>query len=134
MKIFLIAFIALWTQVAEAKIGLKVSLLYRKGIGQGFFLSTEYHSNESVYENESVTVRMSNGVSAKISAQFVQSVHDYGPSAFVRLRGEMFDPAGKVVKSFMEPPIDVYLGQIKSIVHANGDEEQIEVLITPESI
>lgn len=123
-----------WANVASAKIGLNISLLYKKGIGQGFFLSTEQHSLESLFENEVVHIKMNNGVSTKISAHFVQSIHDYGPSAFVRIKGELYGTNGKVIKSYNESPIDIFLGQTKEIIYKNGEEEQIEVLITPISI
>lgn len=120
---------------AQAKIGLQIGLVYKKGIGKGFFLSTEQHSIESVDEREEITVQMKNGVKAKLSAYFVQSIHEYGPSGFVRIKGELFDQNGKMVKTLNEPVIDIYLNETKTIVHEDSSgAEQIELIINPVSL
>lgn len=119
---------------AEAKIGLKVSLIYKKGIGKGFFLSTEQHSIQQVDDREQVLIQMKNGIKADISAFYVQSVHEYGPSGFVRIKGDLYNVNGKIVKTLNEPNLDIYLGQTKSISHVEKNAEQIEIVITPVSI
>lgn len=119
---------------AEAKIGLKVSLIYKKGIGKGFFLSTEQHSIQQVDDREQVMIQMKNGIKADISAFYVQSVHEYGPSGFVRIKGDLYNVNGKLVKTLNEPNLDIYLGQTKSITHVERNEEQIELIITPVSL
>lgn len=120
--------------LAEAKIGLKVSLIYKKGIGKGFFLSTEQHSIQQVDDREQVMIQMKNGIKADISAFYVQSVHEYGPSGFVRIKGDLYNVNGKIVKTLNEPNLDIYLGQTKSITHVERNEEQIEIIITPVSL
>ena len=134
MRILLVAFILASASVAEAKIGLKVSLIYKKGIGKGFFLSTEQHSIQSVDEKEHILIQMKNGIKADISAFYVQSVHEYGPSGFVRIKGDLYSISGKIVKTFNEPNLDIYLGQTKTITHQERNEEQIEIVITPVSL
>lgn len=134
MRILLVFFVLSFCQIAEAKIGIRVSLIYKKGIGSGFFLSTEQHSIQSVFEKEPVIIQMSNGIKTSISAQFVQSVHEYGPSGFVRIKGKLYGVNGNVVKDFDEPKLDIYLGHTKTITHKDGEEEQIEILITPVSL
>lgn len=119
---------------AEAKIGLNVSLVYKKGIGKGFFLSTEQHSIEHVDEREQVMISMKNGIKAELSAYYVQSVHEYGPSGFVRIKGEIYNQAGKVVKTLNEPNLDIYLGETKKIAHEERNQEQVELIITPVSL
>jgi len=119
---------------AEAKIGLKVSLIYKKGIGKGFFLSTEQHSIQQVDDREQVMIQMKNGIKADISAFYVQSVHEYGPSGFVRIKGDLYNVNGKLVKTLNEPNLDIYLGQTKSITHVERNAEQIELIITPVSL
>ena len=88
-----------FSPLVQAKIGLKVSLIYKKGIGKGFFLSTEQHSIEQVDEKEHVLIKMKNGISADISASYVQSIHEYGPSGFVRIKGDLYNENGKIVKT-----------------------------------
>jgi hypothetical protein len=133
-KIFLLIFLII-SFAAEAKIGLQVGLIYKKGIGKGFFLSTEQHSIESVDEREEITVQMKNGVKAHLAAYFVQSIHEYGPSGFVRIKGELFDQSGKMVKTLNAPVVDIYLNESKSIVQEDsGGAEQIELTITPVSL
>ncbi len=134
MRILLVAILLAFTTAAEAKIGLKVSLIYKKGIGKGFFLSTEQHSIQSVDEKEHILIQMKNGIKADISAFYVQSVHEYGPSGFVRIKGDLYNIAGKIVKTFNEPNLDIYLGQTKTITHQERNEEQIEIVITPVSL
>ena len=134
MRILLVLIFLASASVAEAKIGLKVSLIYKKGIGKGFFLSTEQHSIQSVDEKEHVLIQMKNGIKADISAFYVQSVHEYGPSGFVRIKGDLYNVNGKIVKTFNEPNLDIYLGQSKSITHVERNEEQIEIVITPVSL
>lgn len=119
---------------AQAKIGLNVSLIYKKGIGKGFFLSTEQQSIEQVDEREQITVQMKNGIKAELSAHYVQSIHEYGPSGFVRIKGEIYNQAGKVVKTLNEPNLDIYLGETKTITHEERNEEQIDLIITPVSL
>lgn len=132
-KIFALLFLISFS--VQAKIGLQVGLVYKKGIGKGFFLSTEQHSIESVDEREEITVQMKNGVKVKLSAYFIQSVHEYGPSGFIRIKGELFDQTGKMVKTLNEPPIDIYLNETKTIVQEDDKgAEQIELIITPVSL
>ncbi|MBC7540266.1 MAG: hypothetical protein H7281_15690 [Bacteriovorax sp.] len=131
--LFLIAALLLSFE-AQAKIGLNVSLIYKKGIGKGFFLSTEQHSIEQVDEREQVMVQMKNGIKAELSAYYVQSIHEYGPSGFVRIKGEIYNQAGKVVKTLNEPNLDIYLGESKKIVHQERNEEEIDLIITPVSL
>lgn len=134
MRILITVLFLAFAGVAEAKIGLKVSLIYKKGIGKGFFLSTEQHSIQSVDEKEHVLIQMKNGIKADISAFYVQSVHEYGPSGFVRIKGDLYNVNGKIVKTLNEPDLDIYLGQSKSITHVERNEEQIEIVITPVSL
>ncbi len=134
MKKGVMAILLTLSVVAEAKIGLNVGLIYKKGIGKGFFLSTEQHSIQSVDENEHVLIQMKNGIKADISAQYVQSVHEYGPSGFVRIKGDIYNTSGKIVKTLNEPTLDIYLGQTKTIVHQERNEEKIEITITPVSL
>jgi uncharacterized protein YlzI (FlbEa/FlbD family) len=134
-KFLLILIAALFISIdAQAKIGLNVSLIYKKGIGKGFFLSTEQHSIEQVDEREQVMVQMKNGIKAELSAYYVQSIHEYGPSGFVRIKGEIFNQAGKVVKTLNEPNLDIYLGESKKIIHQERNEEEIDLIITPVSL
>ncbi|MBP9682787.1 MAG: hypothetical protein KBD76_15395 [Bacteriovorax sp.] len=134
-KILFTLIMALFLSIeAQAKIGLNVSLIYKKGIGKGFFLSTEQHSIEQVDEHEHIMVRMKNGIKVELSAHFVQSIHEYGPSGFVRVKGEIFNQDGKVVKTLNEPKLDIYLGQSKTISHQERNEEQIDIIITPVSL
>ena len=119
---------------AHAKIGLNVSLIYKKGIGKGFFLSTEQHSIEQVDEREQITIQMKNGIKAELSAYYVQSIHEYGPSGFVRIKGEIYNQTGKLVKTLNSPNLDIYLGDTKTIVHQERSEEQIDLVITPVSL
>lgn len=134
-KTIFIAIAALIISIdAQAKIGLNVSLIYKKGIGKGFFLSTEQHSIEQIDEREQVMVQMKNGIKAELSAYYVQSIHEFGPSGFVRIKGEIYNQAGKVVKTLNEPNLDIYLGDTKKIVHDERNEEEIELIITPVSL
>jgi hypothetical protein len=129
-----ITLVLLFSFEAQAKIGLNVSLIYKKGIRKGFFLSTEQHSIEQVDEHEQITVKMKNGIKVELSAHYVQSVHEYGPSGFVRVKGEIFNQAGKIVKTLNEPKLDVYLGESKKISHQERNEEEIDLIITPVSL
>lgn len=132
--LFALTTLLIFSLEAEAKIGLNVSLVYKKGIGKGFFLSTEQHSIEQVDEREQVMISMKNGIKAELSAYYVQSVHEYGPSGFVRIKGEIYNQSGKVVKTLNEPNLDIYLGETKKITHEERSQEQIELIITPVSL
>lgn len=134
MKTLILSMLLTLSVAAEAKIGLNVSLIYKKGIGKGFFLSTEQHSIQSIDDKEHVLIQMKNGIKADISAFYVQSVHEYGPSGFVRIKGDLYNVNGKIVKTFNQPNLDIYLGQTKSITHQERNEEQIEIIITPVSL
>ncbi len=118
----------------QAKIGLKVSLIYKKGIGKGFFLSTEQHSIEQVDEREQVLIQMKNGIKTELSAYYIQSVKEYGPSGFVRVKGEIYNQNGKMIKTLNTPNLDIYLGETKTISHQEHNEEEIDLVITPVSL
>jgi hypothetical protein len=134
-KFLILAIAALFISIeAQAKIGLNVTLIFKKGIGKGFYLSTEQHSMEQVDEREQIMVQMKNGIKAELSAYYVQSVHEFGPSGFVRIKGEIYNQAGKVVKTLNEPNLDIYLGESKKIVHQERNEEEIDLIITPVSL
>jgi hypothetical protein len=134
-KILILLFIGLFISIeAQAKIGLNVILIYKKGIGKGFYLSTEQHSMEQVDEREQIMVQMKNGTKAELSAYYVQSIHEFGPSGFIRIRGEIYNQTGKIVKTLNEPNLDIYLGETKKIVHIDQNEEEIELLINPVSL
>jgi hypothetical protein len=121
-------------QAVQAKIGLNVSLVYKKGVGKGFFLSTEQHSIEQVDEREPVIIQMKNGIKAELAAHYVQSIHEYGPSGFVRIKGELYNQNGKVIKTLNTPNLDIYLGDTKTITHLERNEEEIDLIITPVSL
>jgi hypothetical protein len=121
-------------QAVQAKIGLNVSLIYKKGVGKGFFLSTEQHSIEQVDEREPVIIQMKNGIKAELAAHYVQSIHEYGPSGFVRIKGELYNQNGKVIKTLNTPNLDIYLGDTKTISHLERNEEEIDLIITPVSL
>ena len=134
-KFLFTLFLAFFISIdAQAKIGLNVSLIYKKGIGKGFYLSTEQHSIEQVDEREQVMVQMKNGIKVELSSYYVQSVHEFGPSGFVRIKGDIYNLAGKIVKTLNEPNLDIYLGESKKIVHREQNEEEIDLIITPVSL
>lgn len=132
-NILLLISLFLFSEASFAKIGLNLSLVYKKGIGKGFFLSTEQHTIEQVDENEQVMISMKNGIKAEVSAFFVQSLHEYGPSGFVRIKGAIYNQNGKMVKTLNNPVLDIYLGESKSVIHEERGEEQIELTIKPVS-
>ena len=117
---------------AQAKLALNVGIIYKKGIGKGFFLSTEQHSIEQVDEFETVSVQMKNGIRAELAAFYVRS-KEYGPSGFVRIKGGIYNQKGKLVKTLNDPTLDIYLENSKKVVYEEG-EEQIELDIRPASI
>ena len=130
-KTLVVLLFTLFSEISFAKIGLNLSLIYKKGIGKGFFLSTEQHTIEQVDENEQVTISMKNGIKAEVSAFFVQSLHEYGPSGFLRMKGAIYNQNGKMVKTLNAPVLDIYLGESKSVIHEERGEEQIELTIKP---
>ena len=134
-KFLILLILALFISIdAQAKIGLNVSLIYKKGIGKGFYLSTEQHSIEQVDEREQVMIQMKNGIKAELSVYYVQSIHEFGPSGFVRIKGDVYNQAGKIVKTLNEPNLDIYLGETKKIIHKELNEEEIDLIITPVSL
>jgi len=133
MKFLFIILLIVSFQV-EAKIGLNISMIYKKGIGKGFFLSTEQHSIEQVDDFELVSVQMKNGIRVELQAFYVQSVHEFGPSGFVRVKGDLYNQNGKLIKNLSTPTLDIYLGESKTIVHEEKGQEQIDLTIRPVSL
>lgn len=119
---------------AEAKIALNIGLIFKKGIGRDFFLSSETHTIEKVDEREVATVTMKNGVKVDLSAHYIQSTQVYGPTPMVRISGEIFNKEGKVVKIISKPYVDITLGEEKTIIHDVAPDEQIELRVRPTSI
>ncbi len=131
---YLLIFLCLVSLNVEAKIGLNISMIYKKGIGKGFFLSTEQHSIEQVDDYELVAVQMKNGIRVELQAFYVQSVHEYGPSGFVRIKGDLYNQNGKLIKSLNTPALDIYLGDSKTVIHEEKGQEQIDLTIKPVSL
>jgi predicted PilT family ATPase len=77
---------------------------------------------------------MKNGIKAELAAHYVQSIHEYGPSGFVRIKGELYNQNGKVIKTLNTPNLDIYLGDTKTITHLERNEEEIDLIITPVSL
>lgn len=117
--------------VAQAKLALHLGIIYKKGIGKGFFLSNEKHTIEQVDEKEMIMVTMKGGYRVELYAIFIQSTTEYGPSGFVRIKGNIMNPSGKVVKTLNEPPLDIYLGQEKTVTYQDKSGEEIELRINP---
>lgn len=117
--------------VAEAKLALHLGIIYKKGIGKGFFLSNEKHTIEQVDEKEMVFVTMKGGYKVELYAIFIPSTTEYGPSGFVRIKGNILNPNGKVVKTLNEPALDIYLGQEKTVIYQDKSGEEVELRISP---
>lgn len=128
LLIFLLNFFA---PMANAKLSLHLGIIYNKGIGKGFFLSNEKHTIEQVDEKEKVTVNMKGGYRVEVYALFIPSTTEYGPSGFVRIKGNIINPKGKIVKTLNEPPLDIYLGQEKRVVYQDNSGEEVELRISP---
>ncbi len=118
---------------SEAKLALHLGVIYKKGIGKGFFLSNEKHTIEQVDEKEMVSVTMKGGYKIDLHAIFITSTTEYGPSGFVRIKGNIVNPKGKVVKTLNEPPLDIYLGHEKTVIYQDNSGEEIELRISPNS-
>ncbi len=116
---------------SEAKLALHLSVIYKKGIGKGFFLSNEKHTIEQVDEKELVSVEMKSGYRVELYGVFISSVSEYGPSGFVRIKGNIINPDGKTVKTLNEPPLDIYLGHSKTVIHKDKSGEEIELRVSP---
>jgi hypothetical protein len=71
---------------------------------------------------------MKNGIKAELAAHYVQSIHEYGPSGFVRIKGELYNQNGKVIKTLNTPNLDIYLGDTKTISHLERNEEEIDLI------
>lgn len=124
-------FLMLFSVSAEAKLALHLGIIYKKGIGKGFFLSNEKHTIEQVDEKEMVSVTMKGGYKIELHAIFITSTTEYGPSGFVRIKGNIINPKGKIVKTLNEPPLDIYLGQIKTVIYQDNSGEEVELRISP---
>ncbi len=129
--IFSFLFVLFYSQFAEAKLALHLGLIYKKGIGKGFFLSNEKHTIEQVDEKEMVVLNMKGGYRVELFGIFIQSTKEYGPSGFVRIKGNIYNPQGKTVKTLNEPPLDIYLGMEKTIVYQDKSGEEVELIISP---
>ncbi len=116
---------------AEAKLALHLGIIYKKGIGKGFFLSNEKHSIEHVDEKEMISLTMKGGYRIELMGLFIPSTTEYGPSGFVRIKGNIINPKGKIVKTLNEPPLDIYLGSEKTVVYQDQSGEEVEIRISP---
>ncbi len=132
MKIFFALFLSIFLiNNLEAKLALHLSVIYKKGIGKGFFLSNEKHTIEQVDEKELVSVVMKSGHKVELYGIFISSLSEYGPSGFVRIKGNIINPDGKTVKTLNEPPLDIYLGHSKTVIYTDKSGEEIELRVAP---
>ncbi len=133
---FLICFSLMMTYShhSKARIAMHVGIIYKKVIGKGFSLSNEKHAIIQVDEREVISLKMKGGYRIELQGLYVRSVKEYGPSGFVRIKGNIFNPEGKIVKTLNEPPLDIYLRMEKKIHYQNNSGEEVELILSPHSV
>lgn len=128
-KIFFISTLFLISFSASARIYVDVSIIFKKGIDKDLVLVNEFHSQEKFLSNETLTLKMKNGLIFDFNLKFVQKDEDYGPSATVELNGLLRDEYGKELGKF-EKEILV-IDETKVLQTDSEDGQLIEVTLRP---
>jgi len=136
MKIkFLLLFLLLSNFIvssAFARVGLNLSLIYKKGNDKGLVLVSELHSRVEVDEHEEVALKMKNGTMVILKIQFVRSNETFGPSSIIDCDAKFFNQKGSLLKTVSGKEIRLNIGQERIISYEDNEGQLIELKITPD--
>ena len=127
----LILSVLLLTQSADARIRLEVTFTHKLGVDNNMVLESELHSIEDVFESENVELRMQEGLSLDLRANFVQREKDYGPSPYIRVRGKIYDPSGSLLKKLDSNESLFEIGEKKTLTQSTEEGRKIELTVIP---
>jgi predicted ThiF/HesA family dinucleotide-utilizing enzyme len=134
MKIKTFLFLALLSSFllssAHARIGLNLSLIYKKGNDKGLVLFSELHSYVEVNEDEEVMLKMKNGTKAFVKVNFIRSEETFGPSSVIECNARFFNQKNIPLKK--TDKVLINLGEEKTISHEDNEGQLIELKIVPD--
>ncbi len=115
----------------QAKLYLNVSVLVKKGINIGITLASEVHSVEEVRPNVPINIKLKNGVSIDLEANFEGINTDIGPSENIIITGVIKNERAEVIKDFRNEKVLIPLMQ-QRLITQEKDNQLVELRILPE--
>lgn len=115
-----------------ARIGLDISIIYKKGIDNKLLLSSELHAHEDVENEEAVSVSMTNGVTANITAKFISDIDVYGPTPLIELEITLFDKKVSGASVLKSVKVEVLAGDYRTFEHQDKNGRLIVFKVKPE--
>jgi hypothetical protein len=118
----------------QARLLVKVSMVYRNGIDKNLVLESELHSVEEIWEKRPIKLTMKNGTRLQFKAGFwerpVAKTDMIGPSSKIYVEGKLFLANGNLVKEMERRNSQTEIGE--AFLFSFKDKTQlVEVSITP---
>lgn len=119
---------------ADARLLVKVNMIYKNGIDKNLVLESELHSTEEIWGKRRINIQMKNGARLDFRAGFwerpVAKLKEVGPSSQIFIEGRLFKPNGELAKQVERRQTQVSLGE--PLVMEYTDKSQLlTVSITP---
>jgi hypothetical protein len=132
--LFVILMAFLLSMQVQARLLVKVSMVYRNGIDKNLVLESELHSVEEIWEKRPIKLTMKNGTRLQFKAGFwerpVAKIDMIGPSSKIYVEGKLFLANGKLVKKMEKRNSQTEIGE--AFLFSLKDKTQlVEVSITP---
>ncbi len=129
MKKLATLFCFLWSFSAYAIINFSVSIVYELGTGENMVLRSELHSIEQAFEGKKILLKMQEGVSFSFFPKFIKLEETQGPSAHIKLNGEVFDYQNRLIQA-LEPDNDIVkIGESKEVLNLLGEGRRVEIQV-----
>jgi len=132
IKKTLFLFFLFFPYLVQGQLKLNISIILKKGVDQGLILVNELHSAEFVKTKKMIKLRMRNGISVFLKAEYVEGADDYGPSGKIKLTGRVLDGNENLIKSFKDENIIIPMGDSRKIICEGSNHQIVEVTIRPE--
>lgn len=115
----------------QAKLYLSVHIYNKKGIDLGVTLTSEFHSQEEVFEGQSILLKMKNGIKVLLQPEFEGVSEGIGPSENILIAGTITDPKGEIIKKWNKEELKIPLGERRELSQEK-DNQLVEIKIQPE--
>lgn len=134
MKLAIILFLTIlfFSNTVFATIRLNIGIIWKKGIDKNLVLVSELHSVENINGKENVTLEIKNGPIIILGANFAKASEEYGPSAFIKVQGEIYSHDEKHLRSVLDDGLIIKIGTKKTFSIQNDEDQLIEITIKPD--
>ncbi len=121
----------LFPKIVFASLWLNVSIVYKKGIDKGLVLINELHSKEELINNNTIQLRMKNGINIDIKTTIEPMKEVYGPSMLLKVQGMAKDLKGNEISSFEKSGIKINSKTPSTINFSSKSDQVFELTLKP---